>query len=775
MPDFRPAGTRSASRPEAAPQSQPIKLPETRYQRWYGRIVSAFKKIGEAFQVSGYERPKDTDTAQVFASFHHAGIHQYRSGYQRSLYDYKIAASMQLHGLARIKVMQEGGDQQIAIGVGKHRSTPDSLNSLQKTLTLTPVQLCYQFLGKGKRLPPGFLKRALHPHFEAIAVNQYGLSSEHATPLIRSLTQKVGLHDDADITFERLLELKNVIRWTLDPDSKATGKPATQRMQRSPVDPANPAISPPVLEKPGHSSYQLDNEDKDFIQTSVDNGGSLKIPKHDLRNRLKRKFLRNKRKLLFNNLAIIVSTVIAAVGTGGIAAAVNLLIYVGWYAVLTGAGEAIAMFKVVKAMQKMETSANFALNPTDMEAFKGFDDDKFRTFMKACQYVCSAETLSRIYNDYAELEKDVATSLQMADNPVTTVEDAIKFEESKARYRYRKKNLETSFELFNRLYTGAIGDMKRMEKEWDKDVGQLWQHKFKRMPPNQRAKLFNRAANDVRVTDKEYHFATDKTDWLHEIFPKMADSEEWSEIERQRAVEKVESSLNADHTGELKDSDKKKLNQQADKVIDTANLIKRGVSSYIYGAGKKTLRATASHGFKVTWPTAPMMPALEITPQLPKVSVDGLVLFGAFFLFDMLIEGLNTGINQSRQKQIQQGRKGHTGLSGRERTAREEIDTLRSMSKKDLPSFIDTLMTFHDAHKDIMEELDYHKHLNTVDPYSPPFSHMDDYEAAVLILRRKYLEQRMAQKTTGAIGEFHKQVQEKSNILSNRMTDVLVG
>ena len=84
-------------------------------------------------------------------------------------------------------------------------------------------------------------------------------------------------------------------------------------------------------------------------------------------------------------------------------------------------------------------------------------------------------------------------------------------------------------------------------------------------------------------------------------------------------------------------------------------------------------------------------------------------------------------------------------------------------------------MSLHDAHKDIMGEMDYHKHLNKVDPYSPPFSHMDDYEAAVLILRRKYLEQLMAKKVTGAIGQFHHQVQKKSKHLATRMTDVLVS
>ena len=774
MPDLKTGGVRSIN-PGTTSQGQPAtKLPETNYQRWYGRFVSVFSKVSQRFKRLGDLRPRSTDTVWVFDSFRESGIHRYRDEYHRSLYDYKVAASMQFHGLAKVKETQYGPQREIVLGVGDHASTTDSLDSLQETLTLSPIQLCYQFLGEGNKLPPGFLTRAIHPHFEELVVEKYGLSTEQASTLIHSLSEKVGLRRNADITFERLLELKNAIRWNLDPTSTLITAPKTGLQRRKPVDISNPATTPPPLDAPGRSKYQLDAEDKAYIQESVDKGGSLKIPKHDLINRLKRKVLRNKKSLLLYGMDVIVSTAISAVASGGLAAAGNLIIYLGWFVAWNGVHEAVSMMKVVRAMQKMEASADFALNPTDMEAFKGFDEEKFRTFMKSCSYVCSAETLTRIYNDYAELEKDVETSVKLSGHHIASVSGAIKFEESKARYRYRKKNLDISFDLFNRLYTGAIGDMRRMEKEWDKDVQLLWEHKFQKMTARERARLFNKAANDSRVVGRKYHFKTDKIDWLKEIFPQMASGDEWTEIERQNAAQKVEKALTT-HPDDLPEAEKKDFNKYSDKVVSAVNLVKRGMQSYIFGWGKSMLRSTLSHGFKMGWQGVRNAPFLEITPQLPKISVDGLAIFGFFFLSDLFLDQVNSGVNQYRLTQVKKGKTGHTGITMRERTGREEIGTLRTLTKRQLSSFVDTLMSLHDAHKDITGEMDYHKHLNKIDPYSPPFAHMDEKEAAVLILRRKYLEQLVAQKTTGAIGLFHRQVQKKSKHLATRMTDVLVS
>ena len=53
--------------------------------------------------------------------------------------------------------------------------------------------------------------------------------------------------------------------------------------------------------------------------------------------------------------------------------------------------------------------------------------------------------------------------------------------------------------------------------------------------------------------------------------------------------------------------------------------------------------------------------------KLPKVSVDGLAIFGFFFMSDLLLDQINDGVNQYRLKQIRQGQTGRTGLTMRQR------------------------------------------------------------------------------------------------------------
>ena len=773
MPRFESGGGVNPVRPDVQPphQKPETKLPETDYQKFYGRMVRTLKKFTGVFRRLARDKPTSAQTFRVYDSFTKGKL--FHDGYHKALHDYKVASAMQLHKLASVDEREIRGRSEIVIGTGSKTSSTEEVKKLTETLKLSPTSLCYGFLAKGKSLPSGYLGRALVPHFEEELMIRFGLDLVDARLTIKTLTNQVGLKRTEDITFERILELKNAILWKLEPDAAT---PEAVRAKSHQFNPRTPALSPPVLAAPGKSRYKLDDEDKAYIQRAVDNGGSLKIPRHDLWNRLKRMTLRNKTGIFLNTMGIIVSTALTTAATGGLAAGINILIYLGWFAAWSGGTEAIRMGRVMRAMAKMEKTKDFALNPTDMEAFRGFDEEKFKVFMKNCRYVCSHDTLARIYNSYAELEKDVENSERLSKVGVRTVDDAVRFEESKARYRHRKKNLDLSFDLFNRLYTGAIGDLQRMENEWDKDIEALWQHKFRLMDAKQRGRLFKRAAHDHRVAVKKYRFQTNNTEWLKEIFPKMANQKEWGEIERDQVLEQAEQELREFANPKmLKEKDKKRLNKYTDHVVNAANIIKSGIRSYVFGMGKSAFKSTVTHGFKVGWHGIRNAPYLEVTPQLPKVSIDGLAIFGFFFVADLFLGQVNSGVNHYCLRQIQQGKKGKTGITMRERTGREEIATLRKLTKQKMSYFVDTLMTLHDAHKTIMAEMDYHKHLNRVDPLSPPFSHMDDYEAAVLILRRKYYEQVMARMTTGAIGQFHHQVQKKSSALDGRMEPVLAA
>ena len=774
MPGFNTNGVKPV-RPDVQPQHQQpeTKLPVTHYQQWYGRAVHTFQKVVNVFRYAASDKPTASQAFQVYETFSHDNIHEFQDDYHRALHHYKVASAMEYHKLASLDEREIAGQSEIVIGAGQKVTSTEHRKALANTLKCSSTQLCYQFLAEGRSIPAGFLNRALLPYFEDLLINDYGMAYDDAHQMLQVIATKVGLNNTRDITFERILELKNEIRWRLGPLDNETDHSATRQIESPLPDPDRPALAPPKLPSPGTSRYHLDEDDKAYIQNTVDKGGTLKIPKHDLLNRLKRMTFRNKSGIFLNTMAVIISTAVTAVAMSGLFAGINLIVYLGWFAAWSGGTEAIRMVKVMRAMQKMERTADFAINPTDMDALKGFDENKFRVFMKNCRYVCSHETLTRIYNAYAELEKDVENSERLSQEAINTTSEAIRFEESKARYRYRKKNLDISFELFNRLYAGAIGDLRRMENEWDKEIEVLWEHKFQKKSDKERAELFKRAANDPRVADKNYHFQTSNTDWLKDIFPALETNEELGEIEHDIVLKKAGQAMREfENPDDLKEEEA--VNKYPDPISNAALLIKSGVKRYIFGFIKSAFKSTVTHGLKVGWHSVKKnVPSLEITPQLPKISVDGLVIFGFFFVSDLLLSQINSGINNSRLEQMQAHKEGRTGINSRVRTGREEIATLRKLSKVKLSSFIDTLMTLHDAHKAIMEEMNFHKTFNSVDADSPPFSRMDDYEVAVLILRHKYYEQLMAQMTVGAIGQFHKQVQNKSTALSVRMEDVI--
>ena len=777
MPRVGNGSFRSVNPDVTTQHQQPkTKLPETDYQKFYGRMVFILKKVISSARSLSQVKPAARNTFRAHHTLKQASVSQYNDDYHRALHDYKIAATMQLHHLANIDEREIAGRPEVVIGAGRDYCGTEQLKKVTDSLTLSAPNLCYQFLAEGREPPTNFLQRALLPYFEDYLTEHYHLDQAEAGSALQKLALETGLHKTRDITFERVLELKNRIRWQLGPSVEEVSEPCPESPppETAQFNYQHPALTPPSLKAPGTVRYYLDKDDKAFVQQVVDQGGFLKIPRHDLLNRLKRKILRNKTALGLNGLGIALSTAITTIISGPAGAALNLFVFLGWLGVSKGVIKIIRLVRVMHKVQAMQTSADFALNPTDMEALKGLDEEKFRSFMKCCRYVCSHETLAGIYNCYAELEKDVETSEELSKAPLDSVAAAIRFEESKARFRLRKKNLDISFELFNRLFTGAVGDLRRMEEEWHRDIQGVWENKFRTMPAKERARLFRRAAHDPKIAGKYYHFQTDNTEWLKSIFPQMAAPEEWSEIEQDRVQQRVEE-IFGEMSGpkKLNSRDKRKFNSYSNQVVNAMHLVKKGVTGYILGWGKAALRSTVAHGFKVGWHGVRRAPHLELAPQLPKISVDGLLIFVFFFIADLCASSARSRLNHYRLKQIQSGQKGKTGIMLRERTGREEIATLRQLTKQKLGSFIDTLFSLHDAHKALMEELDYHKHLNEVDPYSPPYSHMDDYEAALLILRRKYYEQIIAGMMTGAIGEFHRQVQSKSSNLSDRMIDVI--
>ncbi|MGI9273383.1 MAG: hypothetical protein ACR2PT_00810 [Endozoicomonas sp.] len=768
-----------------------LKLPEgqkrakTDYERWHGRLVSTVSGITSRIKHFLNYGPSDDKALSVFDTFSHSGANQYLDTYHRTLHDYHIACAMELHDIGEVDERLIQGQRRLVVAGGRRKVDDKALDSVQATIGNTSTELAYQFLAENRSVPVGFLRRSLLPHFTEVLVNDYGLEYQAAARAVRAIAAEHGLTGDSKIDFERILQVKNELRWHFDPDCEqaapghAPGK-ADRVPPGIPNDPSRPALTPPALEPPVHSPCQLDDEDRAHIKNVVEKGSWIKVERHDLRNRLKRYLLRNKRALAINGLGVVVSTVLSALTSGGIGAAVTMLTYVGWCVAWSGGTEAIRMVKAIRALQRMEASADFKLEGNEFGVLSELDEKKFRTFMHSLRYVCSHETLARLFNAYSELEKDA--ELRLAMKPETgSLDELIRLEEGKARYFYRRENLAQAFHLFDQLYSTANADLNRMKSEWAVHVDDLWEHKFKSMPANKRLLLFNRAANDRRIANSFYHYPTNKTDWLKHIFPRMTEKADLSAAELEQASSEVDRIFEE----ELPDpyGANEEHNAIADRVADAFYLVKDSAKAYVISWLKGGFKSTLTHGFKVSWHGVKGMPTLELAPQLPRPSLDGLAIFAFFFITDILLERFNDAINKHRFRDIQQDKAGATfefggitrPLKKRRRTGREEISTLRKLSKDSLPELVDRLLELHDAHKKMMEEIRHHKRLSEIDPAAKPFQHMDDYEAAVLLLKWQYLEQMVQGMMAGAIGQLHESIQDKAEALDGRIYDKLVA
>lgn len=755
-------------------------LETTEYQSWKGRVVSAFASLTRGVRRLLFGRPSAARAIGLYDSFRKEAWNRIPDEFHRNIKDYEIACVMHLHRIGQVKRTTVDGQKHEVLTGGARPIRRNMLDSIKADVALSTTELAYRFLSEDRSLPAGFLERALIPHFVDTIVQNYGVNRAEAEGITADIADSQGLLRDCDITFERILEVKNRIRWHFN------DQPGSERAQMDypdhsaglmKYDRANPAATPPGLERPGFSRYELDKEDKKFIRTVVDNGKGIKIPRHDLLNRVKRKVLRNKKEGLISALGTLFSTFFLGTGTGGMAAVLNILYCVGYYSLWSGITDAVRMVRALRAIQQAQLSGDFRFDGTEFNFISEMDEKKFRVFMRSLRYVCSQETLARIYNAYAELEKDAEARLAMTPN-AHSLDDVIKLEEGKARYLHRRENVRKAFRLYDVLYTTATADLARMEREWEVCVNDLWNTKFSRMNPARREAIFNRAANDPRVTEKTFHLVTNKTGWLQSIFPQLSRKGGVPAAQRDQALEEYQRIIDQEMPELMSDNaEREMLNRHAEHAATAGLIAKDGVGIYMNKLMRDAVNTTVVHGVKLGWSGIRGTPKLVLTPYLPRPSFEGLATFCFFFSLDFILEQVNSRINKRRLGAIQRGEKQSTGFGPwrRYRTGREEVNTMRRLSKDNLPGFVEKVLKLHSYHKELMEELKFQKELSDGNPYARPYEYMDEDEAAVMILKRKKYEFWVREMMAGAIGELHRSIQTKTEYWDNKLGDIIAG
>ena len=622
------------------------------------------------------------------------------------------------------------------------------------------------------------------------------LSSEEALQVVQGLMSRAGIKGDRDVTFERLLVFKQNYR------NQYPRHAASLSGLSHPAALTRPNPQSPQLDGPAPGQYLLDEEDVDHIMRSVAEGNSLYIPRHDLRNRLKRLVLRNKRKVALFTTEAITFTVIAGLSTGGIGAAAALGGQVGGLVAVSGGIAAFRRIKTAQQHDAMQKNADYELNedqyldeladnPVD-EALKqeadslrkrflaaGVDGKKLAAFLKNAQYFCSHKAMTDIFNAYSELEKDYETAQKLhrftkgndtSDSAalpegrdrvdIRRPEDAIKARESQERVAYRIARLRQLFNPYEQLIVGTVRDITRMDAELDVKLDQLWKERFENNEKYQTdgqfdkdkvAALFSHAANDFRVKHKKwYQVGGDQREWVGSVLPRLK-------------TEAIEAEPEEGEAGYKRIQAKKLYNRTAEKG-------ERG-GKYVFGMAKMYSKEMAKLGavnFAKLMGKAIKSGSVDTVVQgaqgiKPTPTPAFLAALAVFYIAENVTEKINTKVNKWKLRKEKTG----VGFLQSEQTGREKVGTARVVGKGNMEKFMSNLQKMHKKHEKLKQVVDnggHHVHLK---------KQMSDYEIAVLLLRRQRYEEDAQKLMAEGIADFHERVVGQGNAIETKLSDLI--
>ncbi|PJE79158.1 hypothetical protein CI610_01877 [invertebrate metagenome] len=760
---------------------------------WYGRLVKAIQNLKYRF-VSRHGK----DAMKIFDAYHtgkrryiqrsQPGKCYFGSRYYRALNDYKIALAMHQTGMGVITLLQSKENGQITLNEGNNSNAmTDALQQIDTVLKQSVTEILYSLLTSGRKIPPAFIKRALIPHLTEQMIEQSRCTPKQALRQVHQKVRAAGIATEQDITFERILTLKNALRWQYLPQAEPT-TPFTSKPSSKPFSSTQPWLTQPTLSAPESSRYLLDEEDKTYIRLAVDNGGSIKIPRHDLRNRIKRLVLRNKRNAANRLAGLGIAMTVAGVATGGIGAVVAVFIQtVSTLSAITGLKRGINMIRLARALARVRHNTDAARLWQQGAGTDDFNEKRFSEFIDDLKLICSKESITAIHTAYAELEKDCNKREKiLAAHDDGSLDHAIMVEESRARYLHRRAKLDEKFKAFDLFYTSVVSDIKHMDTQWYSFSHQLWHNHFRHMSSQQRQELFRKAAEDPMLQGERYYFDPEKTPWIPTLFSSVITK---SQEQNKKAVAQALEFLETD------DKHAHKAAQAAIRLYqETAefHLVKNSLKEYIKQWGKTVatsvkarapqlfLRSTFLSGVELE--LGRLIPELsnKMKDSLPRISGEGVIVFASFLMGDIIVEALNSTQRNDRLRKIRTGGTDftHTGFFGhfkRERTGREEVNTVRGAAKAKLDEMVSQLNTMHKQQKTLSEELAALEALSKTRSHKPfgGLTEEESHRAVVLLMRRQMLKETLDHKVTGAVGLFYSTVCNKASALDKRMVDII--
>ena len=504
-------------------------------------------------------------------------------------------------------------------------------------------------------------------------------------------------------------------------------------------------IERPLLDVPQAASGYQCNEDEIWLITQrVERSWVFRWTK-DMVKAVQSKVARNKRGIAVELVARLSTAVVTGVSTGGIGGAMYLLASAASLPVIFGVEQVIGHL--------LGRFHGYRIKRFDD---KGRPDTKSarNTLYDSIAYVTAEQTLTDSLNAFSNLQDDLKGLKQLQGRANLSAKEQIRYRRFQVMQQLRSSQLGEKFSNLDRFMVEAVSDISRFEDDFEKKFPQLWAlletEGEDALTPLERVELFNKAANQLK-SDGLVQIAKEKRhEWLSDLVQgegsRRASDKALLDVVRDiKPLSKKEQRVNAVACN---------TNWLARKTIDTAIYGSKLVGHFIFTnlveGGLKSMKAG------VRWFLLGVLPRKFDYLPIPTASL--CVYWVTSFLGGKMMDRFNDALNRIRSSKVIATRRDEKGdeVPFDEKVVQlkaEDWRALRRESKKGLQKLADTLKALHREHK----ELD--KKLRTLTDTANLLMDREEMRmrAAMLILRRKHLEQQVQKLMAGVVGTFYQE------------------
>lgn len=261
------------------------------------------------------------------------------------------------------------------------------------------------------------------------------------------------------------------------------------------------------------------------VETAVQNGQTLMLASSisgDTGRKLKRYFLRNKRKAALNGASLAVTLIIGGPVGLGLAVTGKAVAFASKrafrYARVTKKKYNIRQFKEAHGQSGSGITVRDSAGMLSSNA-------EYKAILDDVRYLCQHGGLTDIFNAYSELERDYDTCVHMnmplSPLGIDSCDKAVEMWEAIARVHYRFEGLREVFELFDDLVTYTVLEASRMQD--------TYKTKFKTIWPRFQAQTGSRRLNYISAAGMSIlNRAANSGDVLHTAFRSMGRAHDYS-------------------------------------------------------------------------------------------------------------------------------------------------------------------------------------------------------------------------------------------------------